>query len=108
MQSLILALAVTSHFLSLYLHYLFCKMRLHHIISKVSSNSNVFNWDVFITNKSLTENVFLCVVLCHWSIQNMLSGHSSYYHQGIYMLRNSALKQTEISEGEVKIDLPNN
>lgn len=38
----------------------------------------------------------------------MLSGHSSYYHQGIYMLRNSALKQTEISEREVKIDLPNN
>lgn len=38
----------------------------------------------------------------------MLSGHSSYYHQGIYMLRNSALKQTEIREREVKIDLPNN
>lgn len=35
------------------------------MISKVSSGSNIFNWDVFIKNKSLTENFFVFMVLCH-------------------------------------------
>lgn len=39
----------------------------------------------------------------------MLSGHSPYYCQGIYMLRLISVRtETEISEREVKIDLANN
>lgn len=34
-------------------------------LTKVSSSSSIFNWNIFITNRSLTENYSLCMVLGH-------------------------------------------
>lgn len=32
----------------------------------ISFSANILNWNIFITNRSLTENFFLCMVLYHW------------------------------------------
>lgn len=64
-----LALAVISCiicWLPLSLHFLFCKMGPDCMKpTKISCSSNIFNWNVFITSRSLIETYFLCMLLGH-------------------------------------------